>query len=81
MQFYIRHISIKVHQSSCNFLIHGGHNIDQLKVEKLEENHETLVMKVSTLEEKVTIDDLCFAVSDFLAFVSLLVINVYIFIN
>ena len=46
------------HQNNCNFLIHSGDNVHQLDMAKLEQKFETLLVKVSTLEKKVTNVDL-----------------------
>ena len=45
--------SIQNHKNSCNFLIRSGKNVNQLDVGKLEEQLQTLMSKVSTLENKV----------------------------
>lgn len=61
--------SIQEHQERCNFSIKNDH---KLKVEKLEQEFETLTIKVSTLEKKVTF---CTVWSDILQFVTYFVFD------
>jgi hypothetical protein len=52
-----QYFNFKGHQNNCNFLIQREDNdAHKLKVEELEQKHDTLMLKVLLFEQKVKIN-------------------------